>query len=60
MTIFSIKMDIKDTKDQIYSTAQLQGNAQTRLKCVRDASGTHARCVHASAKPCDKAATRRM
>ena len=41
-----------------YSTAQLQGNIQTRLKRVQDASGTHARRVHASTKPRDKAATR--
>ena len=59
MTIFSIKMDIKDTKDQIYSAAQLQGNVQTHLKRVRDASGTHARRIHASARPRNKAATRR-
>ena len=42
-----------------YSTAQLQGNVRTRLKRVQDASGTHVRRVHASAKPCNKAATRR-
>ena len=43
-----------------YSTAQLQGNVQTRLKRVQDVSGTHTRRVHASANPRDKAATRRM
>ena len=44
----------------IYSTAQLQGNVRMHLKCVQDVSGMHARRVHASAKPRDKAATRRM
>jgi len=43
----------------LYSTAQLQGNVRTRLKRVQDASGTHVRRVHASEKPCNKAATRR-
>ena len=50
----------QNKKDQQkYSTAQLQGNVRTRLKRVQDASGTHVRRVHASAKPCNKAATRR-
>jgi len=43
----------------MYSTAQLKGNVRTRLKRMQDASGTHARCVRASAKPRDKAAARR-
>ena len=42
-------------KSNNYSTAQLQGNVRTHLKRVQDASGTHARRVHASAKPRDKA-----
>ena len=40
------------------STAQLQGNIRARLKRVQDVSGTHAKRIHASEKPRDKAATR--